>query len=52
MEPALERVFSELPAVVLTGPRQSGETTLLQHLFGRRWGYVSLEPPAIPFAAL
>ena len=30
----LRRAASEFPAVVLTGPRQSGKTTLLQHVFG------------------
>ena len=37
--------------VVLTGPRQSGKTTLLQHLFGARYRYVSLEPPDTRAAA-
>ncbi len=31
------------PAVVVTGPRQSGKTTLLRHLFGQSHGFVSLE---------
>jgi hypothetical protein len=37
--------------VVLTGPRQSGKTTLLKHVFGARYGYVSLEPPDVRSAA-
>ena len=40
-----------VPAVVLTGPRQSGKTTLLHHLFGERYRYVSLEPPDVRTAA-
>jgi hypothetical protein len=37
--------------VVLTGPRQSGKTTLLKHGFGESAGYVSLEPPDVRAAA-
>ncbi len=51
LEPVLKKAASEFPVVVLTGPRQSGKTTLLQHLFGRRYRYVSLEPPDVRTSA-
>jgi len=51
LEPVLEKAVSEFPAMVLTGPRQSGKTTILQHLFGERCHYVSLEPPDVRASA-
>lgn len=51
LEPVLRKAAREFPAVVLTGPRQSGKTTLLKHIFGKRYRYVSLEPPDIRTAA-
>ncbi|MBI4599827.1 ATP-binding protein [Candidatus Uhrbacteria bacterium] len=35
------------PAIVLTGPRQSGKTTLLKKLFARTHTFLSLEDPDI-----
>jgi predicted AAA+ superfamily ATPase len=51
LEPVLEKAVSEFPAVVLVGPRQSGKTTLLKHLYGSRLPLVSLEFPDVRAAA-
>ncbi|MCK6439653.1 MAG: AAA family ATPase, partial [Planctomycetes bacterium] len=50
--PVTRRVAREFPALVLTGPRQSGKTTLLKHVFGKSHRYVSIEPPDVRIAAV
>ncbi len=52
MELVLQRVTREFPAVVLVGPRQSGKTALLKHLFGESHRYASLDLPDVRAAAL
>ena len=52
LEPVLRKTAREFPTVVLTGPRQSGKTTLLRHVLGKRFHYVSLEPPDVRAAAV
>jgi predicted AAA+ superfamily ATPase len=51
LETVVTRAAREFPAVVITGPRQSGKTTLLKHLFASRLRLVSLEPPDVRAAA-
>jgi len=40
----LKLLAEQYPVVTLTGPRQSGKTTLVKSIFPE-WGYVSLEEP-------
>lgn len=42
----IKRLLEQFPAVILTGARQTGKTTLLKHLFPRH-KYVSLDLPSI-----
>ena len=43
----LERAARQFPAVVLTGPRQSGKTFLLRHIFRDTHHYVALDDPNV-----
>ena len=45
------RAIKTFPAVVVTGPRQSGKSTLLKYLFSKTHRYVSLEDPDIRIRA-
>jgi len=42
LEPTLREVATQYPVVTVSGPRQSGKTTLCRHVFGDR-PYRSLE---------
>ncbi len=46
LEPLLRRAANQSPVVTLTGPRQSGKTTLVRTLFGN-YKYVNLEAPDV-----
>ncbi|MEI8078489.1 MAG: ATP-binding protein, partial [bacterium] len=47
LETTLAAAAAAFPAVMLSGPRQTGKTTLLREQFGRNYRYVSLEQPPI-----
>lgn len=45
IEPRLRQLAATFPAVVVTGPRQAGKTTLIRHLFPD-YRFVSLDLPS------
>lgn len=47
----IKKAIKTFPAVVLTGPRQSGKTTLLKYEFSRFYHYQSLENPDVRLRA-
>lgn len=48
----IRRAMSTFPAVLITGARQTGKTTLLREEFGKFHAYVSLERPDVRARAL
>lgn len=45
LEPLVRKAAASFPAVVVTGPRQCGKTTLLRAMFDATHRYVSLDQP-------
>lgn len=45
IEEILRRTVKQFSSIIVTGPRQSGKTTLLKHLFSKSHRYVSLDDP-------
>jgi hypothetical protein len=45
LEKTIRSAMKTFPAVLVTGPRQSGKTTLLKERFGRSHRFISLEDP-------
>ena len=45
LAPVLKDCLKQFPAVLLTGPRQSGKTTFLLHELGKNFEYISFDDP-------
>lgn len=45
MEKTLKAAAKQFPSIIVTGPRQSGKTTLITHLFSKTHKYVSMDKP-------
>ena len=47
LEHAIRRAMRTFPAILITGPRQSGKTTLLTERFSKTHRFVSIENPDV-----
>ncbi len=45
IEAILKTLVNQFPALVITGPRQSGKSTLLQEIFSDTYTYISFDDP-------
>lgn len=46
MQPLLQNLIQQFPAILVTGPRQVGKSTLLQHI-GENYQYVTFDDPLL-----
>ncbi|MGX2967243.1 ATP-binding protein [Ursidibacter sp. B-7004-1] len=46
MQPLLQNLITQFPAILITGPRQVGKSTLLQHI-GENYQYVTFDDPIL-----
>jgi hypothetical protein len=51
LEKTILKAIKTFPAIVVTGPRQSGKTTLFKMLFSKTRTLVSLEDPDVRIRA-
>lgn len=51
IESTLRKAAGQFPALIVTGPRQAGKTTLLKHLFSKTHKYASLDDPDLRLMA-
>lgn len=47
----IHRAMTTFPAIIVTGPRQSGKTTLLKNLFAETHAFLNLEDPDVRIRA-
>jgi len=52
LEGVLRKATAQFPCSVVTGPRQSGKTTLVRHCLGARYRYLSLDEPDVRTMAI
>ena len=47
LEKPIRKYLSSFPAVAITGPRQSGKSTILKQIFGMNYKYVTFDDPLV-----